>query len=119
MQDIRRTCIELVESIDQVVRRERKPEKPTAFDDAVLGAMDKLAAVPAIHRLRGRVREASDAEVLMAMTAMAQMADAADGVQLLNGLIASAIEGGRPEVAARLREIQGNMAKQRREVRSN
>lgn len=122
MEAIRRSCIELVESVDKVCRMAAtrgQPEHHTAFEQVTVQAMQQLAAIPAIHRLRGRVREASDAEILKAMTFMATFATEVDGVNIVRGLEHAALESEQPEVAAKLRKLQAQMVKDRSNPSAN
>ena len=114
MEAIRRSCVELVESIDRVVVRaatQGEQEDHGELEKATVLAMRRLAGIPAIHRLRGRVREASDLEVVSAMTTMADFAAEKDGVQIVQALIRAAIEAKKPEVAAQLRKLLGRRVK--------
>lgn len=122
MQAVRQSCIELVESVDEVIRRSADSERldgPNVFDDAVLGVMKKIAALPAIHRLRGRVREASDTEIIAAMTFMMDIADRDSGEEIIRALIAASVEAGKPDVAQRLRQVHGQMLAQSRKASEN
>ena len=111
METLRQSCIELVDSIDKAVRtaEQADPAKATVFDKAVAQTMRELADVPAIHKLRGRVREAGQMEIMAAMSVMANMATEKKGIHLVDALIESAIKSDKPEVAAKLRHIQGSM----------
>lgn len=114
MEAIRRSCVELVESIDRVVVRaatQGEQADHTEFEKATVLAMRRLAGIPAIHRLRGRVREASDLEVVSAMTMMADFAAEKDGVQIVQALINAAIQAKKPEVAAQLRKLLGRQVR--------
>jgi len=121
MQAVRQTCIELVESVDTVIRRseEASVNDPTSFDEAVVSAMKKMASVPVIHRLRGRVREARDVEILAAMTFMSELADRESGNDIIMALIAASIEAGKPEIAQKLRQVQGQMMREAEQAKSN
>ncbi len=122
MEAVRRSCIEFVESVDKVILRaanQGESADHTEFDKAVVRAMQRLASVPAIHRLRGRVREASDLEVVAAMTVMAEFAKEGDGVLVVRALIHAATESGKPDVAAKLRALQSKMVKQGQQARNN
>lgn len=110
-ESIRQSCIELVESIDRACRAADRSDESVAsvFDVAVARTMRELAAVPAIHRLRGRVREATPGEIVAAMHVMAQIAADKKGVGLTESLIDSATKADKPEVAAKLRKLQAEM----------
>ena len=119
METLRQSCIELVESVDKAVRAadQSDPAKASVFEAAVEKAMRELAEVPAIHRLRGRVREAGPSEIMAAMSVMTKLAGDKKGLGLIDGLVETAIQSKKPEVAAQLRHLQGEMI--RRSVPSN
>lgn len=116
-ESIRQSCIELVETVDRACRvaDQSDESKSTVFDVAVARTMRELAAVPAIHRLRGRVREASPGEVVSAMSFMAQMAADKKGVGLIDALVESATAADKPKVAAKLRHLQAEMIRKSKE----
>jgi len=122
MQAVRQTCIELVEAVDTVILRSSEAKNldgDNIFDEAVIKVMRKIAAIPAIHRLRGRVREASNTEVIAAMTYMMEITDDSGSEEMIRALIAASIEAGKPQVAQRLRAIHAQMLAERRKASEN
>lgn len=122
MEAIRRSCTELVESVDRVCRDvELHGERSshTEFDKATIVAMQRLARVPQIHRLRGRVREASDAEILATMTFMIDFASEEQGVDIVRALIRAAVAANQHDIAARLRKLQGRMVREMQKHQDN
>jgi len=122
MEAIRRSCVELVESVDRVcldAANHGEKASHTEFEKAIVLAMQRLARIPQIHRLRGRVREASDAEILGAMTFMCDFASADGGLEIVRALIRAAVVAKQPEIAARLRKLQGQMIREQRKHLDN
>ena len=123
MEAMRQSCIRFVEAVDKACRladAKSGEDRGTLFDSAVERTMSELAAVPAIHRLRGRVREAGPSEVIAAMTALSVLAADKKGVSLVDSLIGSARSSDKPEVAAQLQQLQEKLAQeQRKEAQKN
>ena len=115
MQVMRQSYIQFVESVVKACRladAKSGEDRCTLFESAVERTMSELAAVPAIHRLRGRVREAGPSEVIAAMTALSVLAADKKGVSLIDSLISSARSSDKPEVAAQLQQLQSKLKQQ-------
>jgi len=114
---MREGIIEFVDMLDKLLRLAPNAMLPDetarAFVDAVVEAVAELAAIPAIRRLMGRVREASPDEIKAAAQALIDVSGQDKGFEVVEKMSTAAADANRTKLASTLSEMQKMMGASR------